>query len=321
MSLSAATSWSALVELDHQLDRHRVEPLGAVQRHDGRVRLGLVDQDEAHGRRGSRVVIDPRQSRAGPPTTGPTTPVGVIRSVSWNPSSPAAPNAPRPRSSPASLATATRSADAAHPLGDPARRDRGRRQRRGVGRGRRRRRSGRRPHRDRRARRRRDREHEQQHDHHHVADAELRRRAPSRPHRDRRHLAQERRRLRPGPGLRAEHDVQALDHRLRPGRRPPQHDPGHRRPRRLRDRGPSRHLARSAGGGRVQPRRHQGVRLQLLDVRQRVRSGGVRRVPPVRRLRPQLRVPRRRRDDEDRQRHPGRVRCRSTSRPPPTAAT
>ena len=36
-----------VVELDDQLDRHRVEPVGPVQRDDARVRLRLLDEDQA----------------------------------------------------------------------------------------------------------------------------------------------------------------------------------------------------------------------------------------------------------------------------------
>ena len=46
VSFSSASPVEGVVELGHQLDRHRVEPVGAVHPHHRHVRAGVLHEDE-----------------------------------------------------------------------------------------------------------------------------------------------------------------------------------------------------------------------------------------------------------------------------------
>ena len=86
--------------------------------------------------------------------------------------------------------------------------------------------------------------------------------------------------------------------------------------------GPPGHLARCAGRGGVHPRRRVRLRLQLLDVRRRLRPRGQSTAArPSDGLPTELRVPGRHAHLRDRPGHRRSARCPSTSPSPPTAGT
>ncbi len=156
-------------------------------------------------------------------------------------------------------------------------------------------------------------------DHDHAAHPVVGRCHVAVPDHHRRHLTEVRRRVATGARVRAEHDVPPHHDGVRPQRQPREDDPRHRGPHRVRDPRAPGSVEGGTGRGRVHPRRHARVRVELLDVRPGLRPGGQRRLPGEQQHRPELPLPHQHQDARDRRRRARRqgpeVRRRHPRRP------